>query len=814
MDNSINRDDSNDSDEQAESCGEDVLSNQEQFRIYDEELLSNQGRTTISEQDTPTNTPSIELMRLDDSKETTSSKDKYESLSLGLRSNSTEAFDDGTSSNPSIPMSDSSSISSISPKWKRYGNLEINKKLFNKGIVVIETCSSFVSTETYNNTLLDSPVLTCLRNNPAFRKLYSNTKLENIRQVCDEFSFSVGSRTLTFSTKAALIEKGNKTTMKTLNKTVALLNELKKYVVAPIILPGLQYTLIPGDGHCLYNAVALYLGQDVTTLRQEVADYLEDHVENYRDVIEANSSRTIEEYIYDVRNTNEWADDLEINVLMRIYGRPIYVIDPVGNIRNRANEVEVNGEPIFVYYNGHNHYDGLVRIEGFTSEQILESLSISNRQQETTVKSEQDFIIANLTRREEVFFPFLVKNNQQNFGFYVYPWLSTNTANDFQKFNFSGFKRFTTVGCMFGSTLKGIDQLGARVDLIKHDIKFHPTQKIVTIEYSHSYNPYEEVMFNELNKLMLLINHLSDKSKPSQLYYHLPYYDYMLFGIELFIRGRMELVALEQFFKAIILKTVEHLNRIEEICKRHLINCIIGSPFENLFGRLKFQGSDGSDLKLRDIAKIITEDPKKINIFEMILPALGTLGIEPNNELGELDELNPEQKTAQEKVQEKLLVQHCLRKLQDNNFNLRHKQVWNDFIKFSDKEINTLDDLFRTANAIVVLLSCQGEENYKVCSILPFSEKQIQVSYSAFYGKSNGKYPVIVNITTIEPVLSYDHNRQGLLFYYGSCPDSLSRLITEGDILTAAHENIARTVENKESIDIEQVLTMLKKFKL
>jgi hypothetical protein len=793
MDNSINKDDSNDSDEQAESCGEDVLSNQEQFRIYDEELLSNQGRTTISEQDTPTNTPSIELMRLDDSKETTSSKDKYESLSLGLRSNSTEAFDDATSSNPSIPMSDSSSISSISPKWKRYGNLEINKKLFNKGIVVIETCSSFVSTETYNNTLLDSPVLTCLRNNPAFRKLYFNTKLENIRQICDEFSFSVGSRTLTFSTKAALIEKGNKTTIKTLNKTVALLNELKKYVVAPIILPGLQYTLIPGDGHCLYNAVALYLGQDVTTLRQEVADYLEAHVENYRDVIEANSSRTIEEYIYDVRNTNEWADDLEINVLMRIYGRPIYVIDPVGNIRNRANEVEVNGEPIFVYYNGHNHYDGLVRIEGFTSEQILESLSISNRPQETTVKAEQDFIIANLTRREEVFFPFLVKNNQQNFGFYVYPWLSTNTANDFQKFNFSGFKRFTTVGCMFGSTLKGIDQLGARVDLIKHDIKFHPTQKIVTIEYSHSYNPYEEVMFNELNKLMLLINHLSDKSKPSQLYYHLPYYDYMLFGIELFIRGRMELVALEQFFKAIILKTVEHLNRIEEICKHHLINCIIESPFENLFGQFKFQ----------EIAKIITEDPKNINIVEMILSALG---IEPNNEL---DELNPEQ----EKVQEELLVQHCLRKLQDNNFNLRHKQVWNDFIKFSDKKINTLEDLFKIANAVMILVACKEGKDYETCSLLPISEKQIQVSYAKFKESKESRvnYPTVFNITTIDPIVSYDLiSKKGLLFYFGCCQNSLSNLVKH-DILTYAHKNVTTIAENTDNTAVEDILIGLKK---
>jgi hypothetical protein len=515
--------------------------------------------------------------------------------------------------------------------------------------------------------------------------------------------------------------------------------------------------------------------------------------------------------------------DLEINT--KLFKMGVIVIKPYGK-QIETVEGSLNDESSFFIGSRKLFFSQIATIINQSSKKktiaatlkkttlLLDKLQ-NYTETDNKFEEKRDLIIANSARREEVFFPFSVKNNQQNFGFYIYPWLSTNNTNDIKNFTFSGFKRFSTAGCMFGSTLKGIDQLEARLDLIKHDIKFHKEQKISTIDFNpKASNPYEEVMFNELDKLMLLINHLSDKSNPSQLYYHLPHYDYMLFGIELFIRGRMELVALEQFFKAIILKTVEHLNRIEEICKRHLINCIIGSPFENLFGRLKFQGSDGSDLKLRDIAKIITEDPKKINIFEMILPALGTLGIEPNNELGELDELNPEQKTAQEKVQEKLLVQHCLRKLQDNNFNLRHKQVWNDFIKFSDKEINTLDDLFRTANAIVVLLSCQGEENYKVCSILPFSEKQIQVSYAAFYGKSNGKYPVIVNITTIEPVLSYDHNRQGLLFYYGSCPDSLSRLITEGDILTAAHENIARTVENKESIAIEQVLTMLKKFKL
>ena len=875
-------------DEQS-NCGEDVWSNSGQTREYDEQVTDVSTPSTVpagtplsediskvivltpallygprmgnifSESSPSTSTPlteataefmtdeypksirerSISATFLDDSEEKTNSKmEPPQHLTRSLLSRSTDAFDDPSSNSSSTSISDNGSSSSTNSKWKRFGDLKINKDLFRKGIVMVETCNYFASPETYESRLLDSPILTCLQDDPAFpinfRKLCHSQNLKTTpRHVCDDYSFSVGSRTLTFSSKAALIEKskekGTKTTkafIKNLNKTVSLLNEFKKYVKEPINIPGLQYTIIPGDGHCLYNAVALYLGTDVTTLRQEVADYIATDPDKYRDVIEVDTDRTTEQYIEDVRNNTEWAGDLEINILMRIYNRPIYVVDPSGNIINRANEVDVDGEPIFVYYNGYNHYDGLVRIEGFTSEQILETLLTTNGQQSALSKTktttpqtksshdfeqEQDFVIANSTRREEVFFPLVVRNNLQNLGFYVYPWLSTNNAIDFQKFIFSGFKRFVTVGCMFGSTLKGIDQHGARLDLIKHDIEFHPLQKIVTIEYSHSSNQYEEVMFNELEKLLMLINHLSDKSTPRQLYYHLPYYDYMLFGIELFIRGRMELAALEQFFKAIILKTVEHVNRIKEICKRHAIHCIIRSPFENLFGRLKFKGED---IKFHNIARMINEDPKKISIVEMILPALGTLGehtIDLSNESDDLSGIHS-------KAQEKLLVHHCLKQLQENNLNIRHKQVWNDYIRILGKEINTLDDLFRAANAIVVLLASQGEENYKVCSILPFSEKQIQVSYEAFCKKAAeqepDKYPVIVNLTTIDAILAYDHNRQGLLFYYGSSADSLNHLVTERDILTAAHANIASNAYNQDSIEIEQVLTMFKKFKL
>ena len=495
--------------------------------------------------------------------------------------------------------------------------------------------------------------------------------------------------------------------------------------------------------------------------------------------------------------------DLEINT--KLFKMGVIVIKPYGK-QIETVEGSLNDESSFFIGSRKLFFSQIATIINQSSKKktiaatlkkttlLLDKLQ-NYTETDNKFEEKRDLIIANSARREEVFFPFSVKNNQQNFGFYIYPWLSTNNTNDIKNFTFSGFKRFSTAGCMFGSTLKGIDQLEARLDLIKHDIKFHKEQKISTIDFNpKASNPYEEVMFNELDKLMLLINHLSDKSNPSQLYYHLPHYDYMLFGIELFIRGRMELVALEQFFKAIILKTVEHLNRIEEICKHHLINCIIESPFENLFGQFKFQ----------EIAKIITEDPKNINIVEMILSALG---IEPNNEL---DELNPEQ----EKVQEELLVQHCLRKLQDNNFNLRHKQVWNDFIKFSDKKINTLEDLFKIANAVMILVACKEGKDYETCSLLPISEKQIQVSYAKFKESKESRvnYPTVFNITTIDPIVSYDLiSKKGLLFYFGCCQNSLSNLVKH-DILTYAHKNVTTIAENTDNTAVEDILIGLKKY--
>jgi tetratricopeptide (TPR) repeat protein len=128
---------------------------------------------------------------------------------------------------------------------------------------------------------------------------------------------------------------------------------------------------IPGNGDCLYSAVALYVGQDQQQLRNQVADKLE--TKEYKPFLELASGQTAEAYIEGVRRRRgEWAGQAEIRALMSILQRPIIVIRPGQNAQDRVRSPDKRlgedqylgrGIPIPVKYNGHNHYDALVMIE-------------------------------------------------------------------------------------------------------------------------------------------------------------------------------------------------------------------------------------------------------------------------------------------------------------------------------------------------------------------------------------------------------------------------------------------------------------------
>lgn len=409
--------------------------------------------------------------------------------------------------------------------------------------------------------------------------------------------------------------------------------------------------------------------------------------------------------------------------------------------------------------------------------------------------------IINLERRQEVFFPFLPANT------YIYPWLSktaiseatilTNlhSSSSLSEFDENAqsiyddtdtkqlqFNQFFSVGCMFGTTLKGVDNLNRAFEIIKHNIEFHHGQKIVKILFAEDEpNLYEDVLFKELEENLLPLVKKLANNKPSNLYYHLPYYDYMLFGIELYIRGRMTYDALEKFFEVIYRKQQEYKEKIHNLCSAHNITYKIESPFDNLFGNIDnlFCHADAN--------------------FQPIDRILNLLGIAVEKNVPEIEE-------EQAKAKEMDLVHSCLKKLQTNTFNEEHQQTWQDFVNAisSDNSIqsnlpklsNNLEELFKMANSIMIALACKEQRPYTTCTIMPVSEKQIAVTYDLYCRSPqiSAKYPGVFNISTLDQVIAHDHQSKGSLFYFGSAGISSANEVVSR-LLETARKNWSKMME-------------------
>ena len=136
----------------------------------------------------------------------------------------------------------------------------------------------------------------------------------------------------------------------------------------PFMLPN-GYHLVEisviGDGDCLYHAVSLHddHGRTASDLREMVADYIG----------EGNLSGFVEDPIsYAARvRSGLWGGEREIRALMHILGRPIVVMHQNGLAPTRYDTTPaLSGEPLFVSYNGTDHYNGLVPASGYTAREI------------------------------------------------------------------------------------------------------------------------------------------------------------------------------------------------------------------------------------------------------------------------------------------------------------------------------------------------------------------------------------------------------------------------------------------------------------
>ena len=139
------------------------------------------------------------------------------------------------------------------------------------------------------------------------------------------------------------------------------------------------------------------------------------------------------------------------------------------------------------------------------------------------------------------------------------------------------------------------------------------------------------------------------------------------------------------------------------------------------------------------------------------------------------------------------------KKLQGNNLVEEQQQAWADILSSYPEEkikkIKCLEDLFPISNAVWPAVASKGQDDYKVCSLLPISEKQIQVNYANLnryfnLNKNNRSYPAIVNLTYLESIFAYSRNSKGNLFYSRNCSNTLQELITQKHLVSYACRNI------------------------
>ena len=121
------------------------------------------------------------------------------------------------------------------------------------------------------------------------------------------------------------------------------------------------------DGNCLFRAVAyqVYGEQDMCyLLRERCMEYVLASRDYFKDFIDTTIDGSIELYCQRKSQDKVWGDDLEIEALSEIYGRPIeiyaYSSEPMRTFHEQADENQAQ-QPIRISYHGRNHYNAVVR---------------------------------------------------------------------------------------------------------------------------------------------------------------------------------------------------------------------------------------------------------------------------------------------------------------------------------------------------------------------------------------------------------------------------------------------------------------------
>lgn len=367
-------------------------------------------------------------------------------------------------------------------------------------------------------------------------------------------------------------------------------------------------------------------------------------------------------------------------------------------------------------------------------EKFVKNLKYVNKQKEffrnlvpnslddqSDVDISSDIVLFNSQRRAEIFLPFSFK--KEEISIYIYAWVSKSIKG--KPISLDRVDDFITAGCIFGSRLKARDEISENLFTFIHmNMDFFSDKKINGINFEeNNLSTYELSLFNELERLAKLIYSLSSKTLKKNLIYHFPYFDYIIFASVLFVRDILSYEAFDSFYQIILKSSDFYITRITNIFQAYGINVKIESPYQNIFGSLDFRSNYTTDDILTQLDIVLDKNSKSSG-----------------------DPIEEERK----------LIQNCWNKLSLNSLDLNHQQIWKFFSESYNSPPNSFKQLLECANTMMIARASWGKEQYTTCSLLPHSEKQIQIGYSKLLKSHPSKtLSDVINLTIFDPAVAY-----------------------------------------------------------
>ncbi|MCM8527548.1 MAG: hypothetical protein NE327_13590, partial [Lentisphaeraceae bacterium] len=176
--------------------------------------------------------------------------------------------------------------------------------------------------------------------------------------------------------------------------------------------------------------------------------------------------------------------------------------------------------------------------------------------------------------REEYFIPLAYKYEGKPIGGnYMHTWEAgtpEQLKNSRASIKENPFKEFFTGGCLFGVPLYGIDQFGFEHSLTNPHYEIPEEAIIQTINSPYTIHPDEILTRESLANIIPFVKALG--SEDVTIKYHLPFTNYVIYGINWFLKGKMTRKSLAEYIHILTARVSSQRSYLSSLSSNYGIN--------------------------------------------------------------------------------------------------------------------------------------------------------------------------------------------------------------------------------------------------